>query len=83
MGAFGFEDVSSADELFDLCRGPLGRVQDPDGVWPSVLDVVGTLVGDRLRVDLNFGTRVHQPATVEQLLGRLEGLLVALATKKG
>ncbi|MGB3438350.1 MAG: condensation domain-containing protein [Actinophytocola sp.] len=83
MGAFGFEDVSSADELFDLCRGPLGRVQDPGGVWPSVLDVVGTLVGDRLRVDLNFGTRVHQQATAERLLGRLDGLLVALATRKG
>jgi non-ribosomal peptide synthase protein (TIGR01720 family) len=82
MGAFGFEDVSSADELFDLCRGPFGEAQDPTGVWPSPLDVVGTLVGDRLRLELNFGTQVHQPATVERLLDELAGLLAALTTEK-
>lgn len=82
MGAFGFEDVSSADELFDMCRGPLGRVQDPDGVWPALLDVVGTLTGDRLRVELNFGTRVHRPDTAARLLDRLAALLAALATNK-
>ncbi len=82
MGAFGFEDVSSADELFDVCRGPLGRAQDPSGVWPSPLDVVGTLIGDRLRIELNFGTRVHRLSTVERLLDRLAELLAALTTEK-
>ncbi|MEO6089071.1 MAG: condensation domain-containing protein [Umezawaea sp.] len=86
MGAFGFEDVSSADEFFDLCHGPLGRVQDPGGVWPSRLDVVGTLIGDSLRVDLNYGVRVHRPDTAERLLGDLVGSLRRLVdstTKKG
>ena len=83
MGAFGFEDVSSADELFDVCHDDLGHVQDPSGRWPYRLDVVGTLVGDRLRVDVNYGTRVYRRAAVERLLGRIEGLLVALTNQKG
>ncbi|MEU5695027.1 condensation domain-containing protein [Actinosynnema sp. NPDC020468] len=83
MGAFGFEDVSAADELFEVCRDDLGAVQDPSGRWPYRLDVVGTLVGERLRVDVNYGTQVYRRAAVERLLGRVEGLLVALTNRKG
>jgi non-ribosomal peptide synthase protein (TIGR01720 family) len=86
MGAFGFADASSADELFDVCADELDGVQDPVGVWPSRLDVVGTLIGDRLRIDLNYGTRTYRTSTADRLLADLAGLLVSLAgqeTRKG
>ena len=78
-GAFGFDDISPADELFELCPESLGVLQDPGCRWPGRLDIVGTEVGDRLRIELNFGTRMYRRSTVRSLLDGLDGLLRRLA----
>ena len=79
MGSYGFDEVHGADELFEVCPEPLGQLQDPAGVWPFRLDVVGTVVGGRLRIDVNHGTRVHRPETARAVLDGLEASLLRLA----
>ncbi|MGX7829148.1 condensation domain-containing protein [Actinokineospora sp. 24-640] len=80
VGTFGFDDISAADELFDLCAEDLGVLQDPATLWPGRLDLVGAEVGDELRLEMNFGTEVHRRETVEALLADIEGLLRRLVT---
>ncbi|SEQ79836.1 non-ribosomal peptide synthase domain TIGR01720 [Lentzea xinjiangensis] len=80
-GAFGFTDLSSADELFDLCREELGVLQDPATAWPGRIDVVGSLVGDRIRVEMNYGTEMYLPETARRMLGDIEELLRRLVSQ--
>ncbi|SDG06495.1 non-ribosomal peptide synthase domain TIGR01720 [Lentzea fradiae] len=80
-GAFGFTDLSSADELFGLCQEELGVLQDPGTVWPGRIDVVGSLVGGRIRVEMNYGTEMYLPETAHRMLGRIEELLRRLVDK--
>lgn len=79
MGAFGFDDVVVAGELFSACRASAEPLQDPLGVWPFPLDVVGSLVGDHLRVDMNFSVNLYRPPTVERMLDALGRRLLRLA----
>lgn len=79
MGAFGFADVGPGADLFDVCDRPFGLPQDAGGEWHSRLDVVGALVGDELRVELNYGTEVHREETVRARLAELRTLLTDLA----
>ncbi|MEU3642787.1 condensation domain-containing protein [Lentzea sp. NPDC034063] len=74
-GAFGFTDLSSADELFDLCQSELGVLQDKGTVWPGRIDVVGSLVDGRIRVEMNYGTEMYLPETAHRMLGDIEELL--------
>ncbi|MFJ5984624.1 condensation domain-containing protein [Lentzea sp. NPDC092896] len=74
-GAFGFTDLSSADELFDLCQSELGVLQDKGTVWPGRIDVVGSLVDGRIRVEMNYGTEMYLPETARRMLGDIEELL--------
>ena len=74
-GAFGFTDLSSAGELFDLCQSELGVLQDRGTVWPGRIDVVGSLVDDRIRIEMNYGTEMYLPETARRMLGRIEELL--------
>lgn len=80
-GAFGFTDLSSADELFDLCQSELGVLQDKGTVWPGRIDVVGSLVNDQIRIEMNYGTEMFLPETARQMLGDIEELLRRLAQK--
>ncbi|SES41095.1 condensation domain-containing protein [Lentzea albida] len=78
-GAFGFTDLSSADELFELCQEELGVLQDKGTEWPGRIDVVGSLVDGRIRIEMNYGTEMYLPETARRMLGEIEGLLRQLA----
>jgi non-ribosomal peptide synthase protein (TIGR01720 family) len=80
MGAFGFDEVPTGAAAFDICHGPLGSEQDPDAPWPFLLDVVGTVVADRLRVELVFDPAIHRPSTVQRLAGLVHHTLLRLAS---
>jgi non-ribosomal peptide synthase protein (TIGR01720 family) len=78
MGGFGFDELPQAGELFEVCPAGFGPAEDPDGRWPFPLDVVGSMVGDRLRIDLSYGTTVYRRQTAQDLCAtiaaRLRGL---------
>ncbi|MFI6099352.1 condensation domain-containing protein [Lentzea sp. NPDC051213] len=80
-GAFGFTDISSADELFGLCDQELGVLQDKGTVWPGRIDVVGSLVNDRIRIEMNYGTEMFLPETARQMLTDIEELLRQLVAQ--
>ena len=81
MGTFGFDAVSQVEELLDVCDAPYGPTEDESGTWPFDLDVVGTLTGGRLRLEIGYGPEVYRRETAEGLLGdlraRLRGLVVS------
>jgi non-ribosomal peptide synthase protein (TIGR01720 family) len=83
MGGFGFDELPQAGELFEVCTAGFGPAEDPDGHWPFPLDVVGSLIGDRLQIDLSYGTTVYQRQTARELCAaitaRLRGLTDSLA----
>ncbi|WP_434446500.1 condensation domain-containing protein [Lentzea sp. E54] len=81
-GAFGFTDLSSADELFELCERELGVLQDKGTVWPGRIDVVGSLVHDRLRIEMNYGSEMFLPETARRMLGDVEALLRRLVADR-
>jgi non-ribosomal peptide synthase protein (TIGR01720 family) len=78
MGGFGFDEVSGAEDLFDVCDAPYGPTDDGVGRWPYDLDVVGTVVGGRLRLDIGYGTDVYRPGTVEAFLATVRAHLLDL-----
>jgi non-ribosomal peptide synthase protein (TIGR01720 family) len=78
MGTFGFDEVSQAEELFDVCHAPYGPTEDESGSWPFDLDVVGTLTGGRLRIEVGYATSVYRRETAVRLLDDLQGRLHAL-----
>ncbi|RSM43808.1 hypothetical protein DMA12_18205 [Amycolatopsis balhimycina DSM 5908] len=79
MGTFGFDEVTQAEELFEVCKAPYGETEDGTGAWPYDLDVGGVVVGGRLRIDVGYGTAVYRAATatafLEDVTARLLGLL--------
>lgn len=87
MGNFGFDEVSQAEELFDVCHAPFGPTEDDTGHWPYDLDVTATVVAGRLRLDVGYGTDVyhHQTAAafLDEVRTRLLGLLGRAPQHKG
>ncbi|PWK84987.1 non-ribosomal peptide synthase protein (TIGR01720 family) [Lentzea atacamensis] len=81
-GSFGFTDLSSADELFELCDRELGVLQDKGTVWPGRIDVVGSLVNGQIRIEMNYGTEMYLPETARRMLGDIEELLRQLVSQK-
>ncbi|GAA2357980.1 hypothetical protein Cme02nite_33900 [Catellatospora methionotrophica] len=79
MGNFGFDEVSQADDLFDVCDAPYGDTDDGAGRWPYDLDVGGVIVAGRLRLDVGYSTTVYTAETaqafLDELCARLTGLL--------
>ena len=83
MGGFGFDDVSPANQLFDVCAAPFGPTEDSGGHWPFPFDVTGSLIGARLRVDLSYATPAFRPETAEHLLDGIRTSLLRLAGDHG
>jgi non-ribosomal peptide synthase protein (TIGR01720 family) len=83
MGGFGFDDAVQTAELFEVCAAPYGPTEDGSGAWPFDLDVVGTLVGGRLRIEVGYGTAVYRRESAEGLLTDLHSRLVNLASVTG
>lgn len=79
MGNFGFDEVSQADDLFDVCDAPYGDTDDGVGRWPYDLDIGGVIVGGRLRLDVGYSTTVYTAETaqafLDELCARLTGLI--------
>ncbi|MFD6156425.1 condensation domain-containing protein [Nocardia sp. NPDC060256] len=78
MGTFGFDEVSQAEELFDVCSAPYGDTEDGTGVWPYDLEVSGTLLGGRLRLDLGYGADVYLAETAAAFLDDVRSRLLSL-----
>ncbi|MEV4413085.1 condensation domain-containing protein [Catellatospora sp. NPDC049609] len=78
MGNFGFDEVSQADDLFDVCDAPYGDTDDGVGRWPYDLDVGGVIVGGRLRLDVGYSTTVYTAETAQAFLDELCARLVGL-----
>jgi len=75
MGDFGFDEVARAERLFDVCPAPYGAPEDESGGWPFRVDVVGSMVGGRLRLELSYGTAAYRHETVEELFGQVTACL--------
>jgi non-ribosomal peptide synthase protein (TIGR01720 family) len=78
MGNFGFDEVSQADDLFDVCDAPYGDTDDGVGRWPYDLDVGGVIVGGRLRLDVGYSTTVYTAETAQAFLDELRARLTGL-----
>ncbi len=78
MGNFGFDEVSRADDLFDVCTAPYGDTDDGVGEWPYDLEVGGVIVGGRLRLDVGYGTTVYNAGTAAAFLDDLRARLIGL-----
>ncbi|MDZ5443045.1 condensation domain-containing protein [Micromonospora sp. 4G57] len=83
MGGFGFDDVSPANQLLDVCTAPFGPTEDADGHWPFPFDVTGSLSGAGLRVDLSYATPAFRPDTADHLLDGIRTSLLRLAGDHG
>ncbi|MEV0804951.1 condensation domain-containing protein [Micromonospora sp. NPDC050200] len=83
MGGFGFDDVSPANQLFEVCPAPFGPTEDPTGHWPFPFDVTGSLTGAALRVDLSYATPAFRPETADHLLDGIRTRLLRLAGDHG
>ncbi|MBI3688924.1 MAG: hypothetical protein HY241_16580 [Actinobacteria bacterium] len=68
MGNFGFDEVPGQQPWFEVCTAPYGSTEDPDGRWPFPVDVAGSMVAGRLRVDLSYGTTAYRRSTAQRLL---------------
>jgi non-ribosomal peptide synthase protein (TIGR01720 family) len=78
MGTFGFDEVSQAEEMFDVCTAPYGDTDDGTGTWPYDLDVGGVVVGGRLRLDVNYHTNVYRARTAQAFLDDARSHLLGL-----
>lgn len=78
MGNFGFDEVSRADDLFDVCTAPYGDTDNGVGEWPYDLEVGGVIVGGRLRLDVGYGTTVYNAGTAAAFLDDLRARLIGL-----
>ena len=78
MGGFGFDEVVRGDELFDVCAAPYGPCEDPTGAWPYRLDLTATMLGRRLRLDVNYSTAAYRPQTARALLDAMTAGLLGL-----
>lgn len=78
MGNFGFDEVSQAEELFDVCHAPFGPTEDETGLWPYDLDVTGTIVAGQLRIDVGYGTDVYHHDTAAAFLSEVRTRLLGL-----
>jgi hypothetical protein len=78
MGTFGFDAVSQAEELFDVCSAPFGDTDDSTGTWPYDLDVGGVVVGGRLRLDVNYHPEVFHARTAQAFLDDVRSHLLGL-----
>jgi non-ribosomal peptide synthase protein (TIGR01720 family) len=78
MGNFGFDEVSQAEELFDVCHAPFGPTEDETGRWPYDLDVTGTIVAGQLRIDVGYGTDVYHHDTAAAFLSEVRTRLLTL-----
>ncbi|MGH3380452.1 MAG: condensation domain-containing protein, partial [Actinoallomurus sp.] len=79
MGDFGFDDTSAHTSLFGACPRSYGLAQDDKGVWPYLLDVVPSIVGRRLRVEINYSRNVHTRQTAETIARQIVHRLRELA----
>lgn len=83
MGNFGFDEVSEADDLFDVCTAPYGDTDDGVGEWPYDLDVGGVIVGGRLRLDVGHSTAIYTAETAQAFLDDIRAHLVDLICRIG
>jgi non-ribosomal peptide synthase protein (TIGR01720 family) len=82
MGTFGFDEVSQAEELFEVCHAPYGPTEDDTGTWPFDLDVGATVTGGRLRVEVGYGPEVYRPETATALLDDIRTHLLRLIDRR-
>jgi non-ribosomal peptide synthase protein (TIGR01720 family) len=78
MGEFGFTDVPSDEELFDVCHEPFGPTEDPAGRWPYRLDLAAAMAGGRLRIELSHGGEAYRPETTDAILHAVKLRLLGL-----
>lgn len=83
MGDFGFAATPHASARFDVAEEIAGPPQDERGTWPYLLDVVPSVVGGRLVVEVNYSDQVHRRQTVERFADGLMARLTQLVREAG
>ncbi len=75
MGHFNYQESRQGGDVFKLCHEPYGIEQDPAGIALFDMDFVASMVGQRLRVEINYGINYHKQETVEWVLSRIRAHL--------
>jgi len=60
----------AASRFFSLAAEPIGPLTAPEGTRFHVLEVNGSVLEGRLRVEFGYSTHLHTAATIERLAGR-------------
>jgi non-ribosomal peptide synthase protein (TIGR01720 family) len=66
----GQVDAAMAEDApfaLDIAPESVGPVASPQGTRRHLLDIVGVVTGERLRVDWVFGSAIHEQPTIERL----------------
>jgi non-ribosomal peptide synthase protein (TIGR01720 family) len=83
MGDFGFAGTPHRSGLFGPSPELAGTPQDERGRWPYLLDVVPSVTGGRLLVELNYSHHVHRRETVARVASDLVARLAQLVREAG